>query len=174
MAGCCEDGDELYDTPGSQGDEYEDDCLLGCCTSGNGGSSSSETSVITYQTTWCSIPEGSHLHCNETLGIFLTTWATIRFSRKQTFHFHLTTHREQWQDSEVTDHQLDVRDRFPMESLRREFQTTLLLIQLSTGYYAHGTEAAGAWFWPFTSIYCWYLECAFISAFIIYACSIVV
>jgi hypothetical protein len=71
---------------GSRGGNYEDDCLQGCCTLQCGRSlpmrqevlaasiirammmeavNTFEMSVNFYQTTWCNIPEDSHLdeHC---------------------------------------------------------------------------------------------------------------
>jgi hypothetical protein len=47
---------------GSHCGEYEDVCLLGCCTLMMEAAGTSETSVNFYQTTLRSNPDDSHLH----------------------------------------------------------------------------------------------------------------
>jgi hypothetical protein len=51
----------LYEISPAHSNEYEGDCLLGCCTVMMEAASTSEMSVKFYQAVQHNIPEGSHL-----------------------------------------------------------------------------------------------------------------
>jgi hypothetical protein len=51
----------MSETSGSQSNEHEDGCLLGCCTLMMEAASTSEKLVNLYLTTWCNNPEDRHL-----------------------------------------------------------------------------------------------------------------